>query len=172
MPALLDLALDPDLQEALGVGLPENLGHRALDRRPRAVAPPGKFGIQLAQGGLRLSEPALPPPGILERLLRAAHPDDPMPVGGGIRPCTATVDIRRVALAATIGDRQDRVPADPLLTEPGAELLVFFPRPRHHRDKLPAVRGDMPEILDGAEFAIGDVDELGAAHNCPERVDG
>ena len=96
---LLDMALDRHQEEALGVGLPENLGHRVLDRRAGAIVGAREFGAELAQRGLRLGEPALAPPRYFGCLLGAAHPDDPIPVGGGVGARAATEDILGVALA-------------------------------------------------------------------------
>lgn len=63
-------------------------------------------------------------------------------------------------------------PVGGVVSEPVAELMVFFAGGWEHRDEPAAMVRDVVHVVAGPEFGVGNIEEVGSADEGDEAVPG
>jgi hypothetical protein len=132
-----------------------------------------EFAIEFAQISLGLSEQGFPGCGVLLGSLRATIPDQTIsflcllgPIGG------SPIGVDRVVSGSSlVFDPQEIAPSyKGALPELGAELLVFRPVSRQHRDELASILSDVLKVLFRTQLTVRHVYEILSAEDLTEEI--
>ena len=148
--------------------------HGGLDAGavPIATPRPLQLRLELLDRQPRLFDGGLPAVGVVPGHQGVPDPNDAVALGrrqGGFHDAP---DVLGPAAPAGIGPPHDLLPRRVMILEVVPEPPVLPSRPRQDGDEPTVLARQMREARARAEFAVGDVEEVGAADDLAERVPG